>query len=269
LKSINLTDTIMNDFRLREDAISPRVGLRLTDNNTKLQWIFDLNVSEKKEFRYEMTPQKTGTFTATAAIAQWSEWGIPVPPKSSDQPATRVYGVFVVVKKRTDKTSVKIHETFNVTIDIEAPQGRSDFPVGINVTDILPKNTTFISGQTTFSGILYPSQPIPLKYNLSADMLGELEFPPPQVTFWEKEYEGSYEVIPASNITVFESSETLPDITAINPAITPTPAQTPPPKSLLDIIGEKAPWLEGAIPIIMLFVAIILMLLLHVINRGP
>ncbi len=100
------------------------------------------------------------------------------------------------------------------------------------------------------------------------DTLGEMELPSPQVAFWKKEYEGSYGFIPAKNVTVLEPPVVLPAnaITASR-NITSTPAETPLPKSLLEIIGMKAPWLEGAIPIIMLFIAIILMLLLHVINR--
>ncbi|MFA4935439.1 MAG: hypothetical protein WC568_06345 [Candidatus Methanoperedens sp.] len=263
VKSVILNETIMDGFRLIDYTTPPTQGFKLMDNDTKLQWAFDLNASETKEFRYELTSQKTGTFKAPAAVATWNELGS-IRTASSDQPTTRVYGVFVVVSKRTDQTRLKLNERLNVTVNLE---NIGDFPVGLNVTDILPKNTTFISGETTYSGFLYPKESVVLRYNLSADYPGELGFPSPQLTFWKKDYEGAYGFIPASNITVFESSETLPDVTAINPAITPTSAQTPPPKSLIDIIGEKAPWLEGAIPIIMLFVAIILMLLLHVINR--
>lgn len=263
VKSVALNDTIMKYFILRDKTVDPIKNLRLLDNDTKLQWVFDLNASERKEFRYEMSAQRTGAFQIPAAIATWNEWGA-VKTQSSDQPTTRVYGVFVIVSKKTDKTSHQLNESLNVITTLE---NIGDFPAGLNVTDILPKNTTFISGETTYSGFLYPKQSVVLRYNLSADYPGELGFPSPQITFWKKDYEGAYGYIPASNITVFEPSETLADVMPINQAITPTPAQTPLPKSLLDIVGEKAPWLEGAIPIIMLFVAIILMLLLHVINR--
>lgn len=263
VKSVNLTDTITQGFRLIDYDTPPTRGFRLMDNDTKLQWVFDLNASETKEFRYEMEAQRTGTFTTPAAVAKWNEWGT-AKTVFSDRPATRVYGVFVVITKKTDQTRLKVNENFNVTAKLE---NIGDIPVGLNVTDILPKNTTFIAGETTYSGFLYPKQSVVLRYNLSADYPGELGFPSPRLTFWKKEYEGSYGYIPASNITVFEPSETLPNVTAVGQNITPTPAQTQPPKSLLDIMGEKAPWLEGAIPIIMLFVAIILMLLLHVINR--
>ncbi len=262
VKSVILNETIMDGFRLINYTL-PTPGFRLIDNNTKLQWVFDINANETKEFRYEMAAQRTGTFTAPASVATWNEWG-GAKTASSDQPATRVYGVFVVVSKRTDQTRIKLGERLNVTLNLE---NIGDFPAGLNVTDILPKNTTFISGETSYSGFLYPKQSVVLRYNLSADYPGESGFPSPRITFWKKDYEGAYGYIPASNITVFEPSETLPDVTAISQIITPTPSQTPLPKSLLDIIGEKAPWLEGAIPIIMLFVAIILMLLLHVINR--
>ncbi|MDD5473391.1 MAG: hypothetical protein PHU34_04485 [Candidatus Methanoperedens sp.] len=265
VKSLVLNDTIMEGFRL-DNTTSPTPGFKLMDTNTKLQWVFDLNASETKEFRYEMNAQKTGSFTAPAAVAQWNEWGAPK-TKSSDQPATRVYGVFVVVSKKTDKLAFNLKERLNVTTVLE---NIGDFPVGINVTDILPENAAFISGNTSYSGFLYPKESVSLAYTLSEDKPGELELPSPQVTFWRKEYEGSYGFIPAKNVTAIEPSIVLPaNATSLSQNITSTPAETPLPKSLLEIIGTKAPWLEGAIPIIMLFIAIILMLLLHVINRKP
>jgi uncharacterized repeat protein (TIGR01451 family) len=246
VKSVILNDTIME-------------GFRLIDNAT-LQWVFDINASERKEFRYEMTAQKKGTFTAPAAVAQWNEWGV---SKTifSDRPATRVYGVFVVMTKKTDKTKLKLNESFDVTLNLK---NTGDFPVGINVTDILPKNATFISGTTAFSGYLYPAESASLTYILSADNTGELELPSPAVTFWKKDYAGSYGIVPAKNITVLEPSLVLPNIVM---TIAPTAAETPLPKSLPDIIGGKARLLESALPVIMLIIAIILMLMLHVINR--
>lgn len=262
VKSVNLTDTIVEGFRLIDYNNPPTQGYRFLDNKTKLQWVFDLNASETKEFRYELAALKTGTFTAPYAVAQWNEWGA-TKTASSSSPATRVYGVFVVISKKTDQTRLKTNESFNVTATLE---NIGDFPVGINVTDVLPKNTTFLSGTASYSGFLYPKQSVALRYNLSAYYPEELELPYPQVTFWKKEYEGAFGVIPAGNIIVFEPSTALP-VATINETATPTPTETPLPKSLLDIAEEKAPWLEGAIPIIMLFIAIILMLMLHVVNR--
>lgn len=262
VRSVILTDTLMEGFKLIDNNTTTK-DFRLIDN--KLQWVFDLNASERKELRYEIVAQKIGTFTAPAAVAQWNEWGVSK-TSSSDRPTTRVYGVFVTVSKKTDKTSLKLNESLNVTITLE---NIGDFPVGMNVTDILPKNATFISGTTAFSGYLYPKEKSDtLKYSLSADNPGELELPSPEVTFWKKEYNGAYGFIPANKITVLVPSVVLPNAVATTSQnISPSPTETPLPKSLLDIIGEKAPWLEGAIPIIMLFVAIILMLMLHVINR--
>lgn len=250
LRSVNLTDTIIQDFRL-------------ADNNTRLQWVFDLNASETKEFRYELTPQKMGYFTLPAAVAVWNEWG-GAKKISSDQPTTRVYGVYVVVSKKTDKSTITLNESLNVSIRLE---NIGDFPVGINFTDILPKSTTFISGTATFSGYLRPRESYTMAYSLSADQPGEVEMPSPQVTFWKKDYEGSYGFIPASNITVLQrSAALLGDVTNVSQTAQ-IPEETPVPKSLLDIIGEKAPWLEGAFPILMLFIAVVLMMMLHIINR--
>lgn len=264
VKSVNLTDAIMENFRLIDYNLPPTEGYRLIENNTKLQWVFDLNASETKLFRYELTAEKIGTFSSPAAIARWTEWGLSK-KASSEQSSTRVYGIYVVVSKRPDRTSLKPGDGLNVTVTME---NIGDFPVGINVTDILPKNTTFISGTTAFSGFLYPKESGFIRYNLSSEAPGELELTAPHVVFWKKDYEGSYGFLPAPNVSVLEPSVALPlEITDIGQNITPVPTETPIPKGLIDLVVEKAPWLEGAIPIIMLLIAIVLMLMLHVINR--
>ncbi|VVB94804.1 Uncharacterised protein [uncultured archaeon] len=265
LKPVTLTDTVMNDFTLINDSISPTKNFKLVNNNT-LQWVFDLNSSESRELEYHLTARKIGSFTAPGAVAQWNDWGA-TRKVSSNTPETRVYGVYVVVTTKTDKTSPKLNESLNVTTTLE---NIGDFPAGLNATDILPKNTTFISGTMTYSGYLYPkSEPVSFNYNISVDKPGVLELPSPVITFWKNEYEGSFGVIPGNKITVIDPSQVLAEAAAAQAAagITPAPTDTPIPKSLLDIIDEKVPWLEGAIPIIMLIVAIILMLMLHVINR--
>lgn len=264
VKSVILNDPVMDNYLLINNSISPTKNFNLI-NNATLQWVFDLNASERKEFRYEMTSQKVGSFSAPAATAQWDDWGVSK-TVHSDRPLTRVYGGFILVSKKSDKTSMNINESATVTTTLE---NTGDFPIGINVTDSLPDNTTFLSGTTSFSGYLYPSQSSSFIYSFHADGPGELELPPPEITFNKKEYAGSFALLPSAKIMVIDPSKVTPVVTGIGPEITPTVSETqrPIPKSLIDLIGEKAPWLEGAIPIMMLFIAIILMLILHVINR--
>lgn len=264
VKSVILNDSIMDGF-LIDYKNPPTKGFSLI-NNATLQWVFDLNASERKEFRYEMTAQKPGTFITPAAVAQWNEYGV-TGKISSNTPSTRVYGAYVIVTRKTDKTSTKLNESLNVTTTLE---NIGDFPVGFNASDILPKNTTFISGTMTFSGYLYPkSQPVSFNYNISVNKPGDLELPSPVITFWKNDFDGSFGVIPGNKITVIDPSQALRDSANLSGQanISQAPTATPIPRSLLEIIDEKVPWLEGAVPIIMLIVAIILMLMLHVINR--
>ncbi|MCX9011284.1 MAG: hypothetical protein OIN66_09190 [Candidatus Methanoperedens sp.] len=254
IRSVNLTDEVID-------------GFRLVDNNTKLQWVFDLNGSEKKEFRYEMIAQRTGSFTAPAATAQWTGWGISK-TASSSRPSTRVYGAFVMLSKNANKLTFNLNESINISIRLE---NTGDFPVGINVADILPANTSLVSGNTTFNGYLRPAESVYITYDISAQGTGERELPMPYISFWKKDYSASYSFVPGKNITVTTGSKAqqVDNATAFP---TPAPTEVPEvpaaaPKSLLDIISEKAPWLEGAIPIVMLLVTIILMLMLHVLNR--
>ncbi|MCX9025352.1 MAG: hypothetical protein OIN85_04560 [Candidatus Methanoperedens sp.] len=265
LKSVTLTDTVLKDFNLINSSISPTKNFKLINNNT-LQWVFDLNSSESRDFEYHLTARKIGSFTTPAAAAQWNDWGVAM-KVSSNTPATHVYGAYVVVTRKTDKTSPKLNESLSVTTTLE---NIGDFPVALNASDVLPKNTTFISGTMAFSGYLYPtSKPVSFNYNLSFTKPGVMELPSPIITFWKKDYDGSFGVIPANKITVIDPSLVLPVSANVSGQdnITPAPTPTPIPKSLLEIIDEKMPWLEGAVPIIMLIIAIILMLALHVINR--
>jgi len=258
IRSVNLTDEVID-------------GFRLVNNNTKLQWVFDINGSEKKEFRYEMIALRTGSFTAPAATAQWTEWGVSK-TASSSRPSTRAYGAFVTVLKNANKLTFNLNESINISMRVE---NTGDYPVGINVTDMLPKNTSLISGNTTFNGYLRPAESVYIAYDISAEGAGERELPGPRISFWKKDYSGSYSFVPGKNITVITGSPVLlvdnatePQGTAPEPpeVLSPEAAATAP-KSLLDIISEKAPWLEGAVPIVMLLVTIILMLMLHVLNR--
>lgn len=260
IRSMNLTDEVID-------------GFRLVNNNTKLQWVFDINGSEKKEFRYEMIAQRTGSFTAPAATAQWTEWGVSK-TASSSRPSTRVYGAFVMVSKNANKLTFNLNESINISMRLE---NTGDYPVGINVTDMLPENTSLISGNTTFNGYLRPAESVYIAYDISAEGTGERELPGPQINFWKKDYSGSYSFVPGENITVITEppapqvdNATAPQGTTPEPPEVLSPEVTAAatvPKSLLDIVSEKAPWLEGAVPIVMLLITIILMLMLHVLNR--
>lgn len=268
VRALNLTDSIIDDFDL-------------VNNNTKLQWTFDINGSERKEFRYEMKARRVGSFEAPAATAKWTEWGT-TKLVSSNKPSTRVYGAYVLVSKSTRKTTFDMNESINVSVRLE---NTGDFPVEMNVTDIIPKNTTLISGSTAFRGNIRPGQTVYITYVLSTDQPGELGFPSPQVSFLKKNYGASYTFKPAPNITVINSSTAMQmaaaninqnaDLEPASTVLTETPvttempvlAETPVPKSLLNIINDKAPWLEGVIPMVMLLITIVLMLMLHVLNR--
>lgn len=266
VRALNLTDSIID-------------GFDLVNNNTKLQWTFDINGGERKEFRYEMRARRAGSFEALAATAKWTEWGT-TKLVSSNKPSTRVYGAYVLITKSTRKTTFDLNESINVSVRLE---NTGDLPAGINITDIIPKNTTLTSSSPAFRGYIHPGEVVYITYELSVNQTGILEFPSPQISFWQKDYQFSYKFKTAPNITIINSSTAVQD-NAANPSVTselafsvptetptttemPVLAETPVPKGLLDIINEKAPWLEGVIPMVMLLITIVLMLMLHVLNR--
>ncbi len=246
LKSVVLEDTIIKFFRVVNDSITPP---SMMENNTKLQWIFDIDAGETKQFSYKLIPQKTGSFTAPPAIARWKEWGA-TKTASSNTPTTKVYGVFVVISKSIDKHAVKQNESFNITVTLE---NIGDFPAGINVTDILPENSTLVKGNTTFSGYLLPKEIVSFNYSLYLNTSGKAELPSPQVSFWKKEYEGEYGFIPAESIII----SSPPTVNATSITITPLAKV----KSTPVIIRKTQ--LEGVLPLLMLLIAMILMLILY------
>jgi uncharacterized repeat protein (TIGR01451 family) len=275
---VNLYVTNLQSYRVRALNLTDSVidGFDLVNNNTKLQWSFDINGSERKEFRYEMRARRAGSFEAPAATAEWTEWGT-TKLVSSNKPSTRVYGAYVLITKSTRKTAFDLNESINVSIRLE---NTGDLPAGINVRDVIPNNTTIISGSTAFRGYIHPGEAVYITYELSTDQTGEMEFPSPQINFWKKDYESSYKFKPAPNITVINSSiamesavaninqsAALEPVSPVPTEETTVPTETPVPIGLLDIINEKAPWLEGVIPMVMLLVTIVLMLMLHVLNR--
>jgi uncharacterized repeat protein (TIGR01451 family) len=280
---VNLYVTNLQSYRVRELNLTDSIidGFDLVDNNTKLQWTFDINGGERKEFRYEMRARKAGSFEAPAAMAKWTEWGA-TKLVLSNVPSTRAYGAYVLITKSTRKTAFDLNESINVSVRLE---NTGDLPAGMNVTDIIPKNTTLTSGSTEFRGYIHPGEVVYITYELSANQTGELELPSPQISFWIKDYQFSYKFKPAPNVTVTNFSTAVQgNASNINPSATLEPAfpvptetpittempvleETPVPKGLVDIINEKAPWLEGVIPMVMLLVTIVLMLMLHVLNR--
>jgi uncharacterized repeat protein (TIGR01451 family) len=278
---VNLYVTNLQSYRVRELNLTDSIidGFDLVNNNTKLQWSFDINGSERKEFRYEMRARRAGSFEAPAATVNWTEWGT-TKLVSSNKPSTRVYGAYMLITKSTRKTAFDLNESINVSVRLE---NTGDLPAGINFTDIIPNNAKIISGSTAFKGYIHPGEAVYVTYELLADQTGELGFSSPQISFWKKDYQLSYKFKPAPNITIINSSIAVQG-NAANPSTTlepafsmptetptttemPVLAETPIPKGLLDIVNEKAPWLEGVIPMVMLLVTIVLMLMLHVINR--
>ncbi len=259
--NVSLTDTVPDNFNLTEIVYS--ASYNATANNTKLHWTFPINASETKEFKYELKAGKTGSFRAPAAVATWDEWGM-IKSAYSNQPETRVYGVFVVISKTIDRPDVVVWQKVNVTLNLE---NIGDFPVGLNVTDVLPAYSQLLYGTTEFSDYLYPKQSMALTYTISPERIGEFELASPSVTFWNKDFEGSFAVIPSSNITVLGPIVPTPIYTATPTTTVPLSIQTPAPKSLIAVVNENVPWLEGSFPIIMIFISIIIMLALNYIKR--
>ncbi|MFQ6120061.1 MAG: hypothetical protein ACE5KE_09265, partial [Methanosarcinales archaeon] len=254
--SIHLKDSIPNNFELQ--------------NNTTLEWTFDLAPRESKSFSYWMMAQRPGIYEEgdiPAAIATWTQWN-ETKIAYSNTPSTTVHGPFIVIEKTVDPSIVNVSEYTNVTIKIE---NLGDIPARVRVEDeILYDASYYVSGNLTFSDRIMPHEPTSFSYTIGMRIDGEIELPAPKVTFENKAYEGLYNpndtILPRVKVLIPPSSMPQPILTSTSTSnsekteISDNKTKKP---SLLDIL-RATPWIEGALPLIMFLVAILIFIIANI-----
>ncbi len=237
-------------------------GLNLTDSsgrqfsveNQSLSWIFDLKPYETKEFKYTAKASRTGILKHPPALLTYSDmnrtWHL-----RSASPSTEVHGHCVQILKKTDKPVISPGENATVTVTI---RNSGDMPSRVRINDTLPENSTLIKGSMFYEGVLSPKDAAAISYDISINVSGQVQLPPPEMYLNGREDEGCNAPI-LSRITVKEPSIQVEETNITVPVETPVAIPTPP--------KQQYGFLEGLIPALMLILAVAVLIVLHRTNK--
>ncbi|HWR26570.1 MAG TPA: hypothetical protein VN316_01705, partial [candidate division Zixibacteria bacterium] len=238
------------------DSLPPSFNFVDNENKTSISWLFDINASDFREFRYEIRAKRQGVYSLPKAELIWKEWGEEM-HKESESPRTTVSGPYLGIDRSFSKTGLNIGEPLQVTVSLI---NNGDVPTNVTVYEILPQNASYLSGELSFSGFLNPGEQKNFKYNISLYRAGTLEFKTLEITSKNHGFDW-YAPVPARKVEFLSSPST-----ASPPVTTPGNEQVHE-IGIIQNINEKMPWLEGAVSMITLLFAIFLLLTLNRMNR--
>ncbi len=244
------------------DYIPPSFNFTNDTNGTSISWDFDINASDFREFRYELMARRPGVYNLPKADLAWNEWGEQLHTES-DSPKTTVSGPYLGIDRIFNKSNIRIGEHFMVTLTII---NNGDVPTNVTLKESVPLNATFLSGNLSFSGFLNPGETASIAYNLSPS--GILEFKPPILSSRNDGFEW-YAPLPQKKVMVMKvagSDATYAAPEKTSGTITDV-SSSQSQKGILEILNEKLPWLEGAVSMLALIFALLILIRLNKINR--
>lgn len=241
---VKLTDSILPGFRFPEDM-----------NQTSITWDFDVNPEEIKEFTYTVIAKRQGVYNLPEAELAWNEWGENIVLESNG-PKTIVSGPYIVMERNFNKSSINIGDTIAISLSIT---NNGDVPANIMVNDSVPRNATFLSGTSSFSGFLRPTENAQITYVVKVKS-NELEFKSPEMRSDNFGFQW-YEPIPLKKISGY-SPVPAPKQTTVQAAKVKVTEQVDE-KGIIQLVNEKFPWFEGAISIITLLSGIFLLIAIN------
>ncbi|MBU4222221.1 MAG: DUF11 domain-containing protein [Euryarchaeota archaeon] len=242
------------------DTVTPGFNFVNDTNSTSISWDFDINASDFRDFRYELRARRMGVYNLPKAELYWNEWGDNVHIES-DSPKTTVSGPYLGVDRSLNKSSLNVGEPVQVTLLII---NNGDVPTNVTVREKVPINATFLSGSLSFSGFLNPGETARVTYNLSAS--NDLDFKPPEISSRNTGFEW-YAPLPQKKIIVMKTAASVEPVTLSSPEAKEAPVPSEEKKGLMEIINERLPWLEGAVSMLSLMFAILILLKLNKIKR--
>lgn len=242
------------------DTISPGFTFFNDTNSTSISWDFDINASDFREFRYELKARRPGVYNLPNAELYWKEWGEQL-QIVSESPKTTVSGPYLGLDRSLNKSSIRIGDQVLVTLTVI---NNGDVPTNVTIREIVPLNTTFLSGKRSFSGFLNPAETANIAYNISATDV--LDFKSPEITSKNTGFEW-YAPLPQKRVVVMKAGESVTSSAAIPSEVKTevTPPETQ--KGILEMLNEKLPWLEGSVAMLTLIFAVLILLQLNKINR--
>lgn len=233
---INLTDTILPGFHFKDDM-----------NKTFISWSFNMKAKERKEFNYELIPQRKGIYTLPKADLTWPEEGEDLHLQSNNPQAT-VSGPYIVMERRFNRSTITHGAALSVTLLIT---NVGDLPEHITINDIVPENASLVSGKSSFSGFLRPKEIARIEYVISVNS-SELNFKSPEMIANNQGYQW-YE--PLSPKKISENSQAT---SSLYSEITPAPveinvSEKQPDRTIIQPVNEELSWFEQILKIFSIF----------------
>ncbi|MCD4846422.1 MAG: hypothetical protein K8R25_18255 [Methanosarcinales archaeon] len=133
IKGIVLTDYLPENFVL--------------DDDSSLDWEFNLSSKKKKEFSYSMKPLSHGIYTIPDAVANWSLDGKQYDATSIlNQSQIIVHAACINLTKSTDQTYISPGDEVTVSVNIK---NTGTIQATVNVSDIIPENAILSNNSIT------------------------------------------------------------------------------------------------------------------------
>jgi len=222
---INVRNSGICDLNLITVADSVIEGLELKDSVT-LEKVISLKAGEstRELFRYALKPVTPGTYTAPAATAKFTAANGKEYTVSSDTPQIVINGPNIVLTKTVSSSNVVPEDEVTVTVNVQNTGNRDASVTVSDPADMLPANTTFVSGETGFKDVLKQGSSKSFTYIIRMDAEADVKLPAASASFVDLEgYKG-------------EKISNMPVITVALPAETDTTSTG----------GQTAPVQDGA-----------------------
>lgn len=207
IKNISIKDSLPASFKL--------VG------NNSLQWLADIPPNEEWDFRYLIKPiePNKNSIIFPAATAEYTLKNEYYSIQSS-QPTIVVYGPKIVLVKQTDVSNINPGDTVTVTVVAE---NIGSTPTTVFIKDILPDNTTLVSGTITHEEFLEASKEVSFSYSFRSDSDKPVKLPPATADYYELGTKG-VKISTVTKETEIGVKSPIYDETIIeNPEIQPSP----------------------------------------------
>jgi uncharacterized repeat protein (TIGR01451 family) len=164
----------IDDIELKDSVVS---GMHLKEN-TELNKKLSLKSGEIAEdvFDYTLVPEMPGEFTFPQSVAVFTLPNGESKEVSSNIPGTfKVYGPNIIVTKTVDKQQLNPGDELNVTL---TAQNTGNVNANVTVTDTLPSDSNFVSGETSFGQILPAGGGLKtITYTMRMEKEGEIKLP--------------------------------------------------------------------------------------------
>ncbi|MDD3042449.1 MAG: BatD family protein [Methanosarcinaceae archaeon] len=187
---------------VRNDGICSINGITITDfleNDTGMEMVEEVDLekslslkageSAANVFKYTLLPKKPGTYTFPNAVAAFTlPNGKYEEVESTNTVETYIEGPYIVLTKKVDLQQLEVGEKLTVTL---TATNTGNVDASVTVSDTLPSEAKFISGETGFREILNEGGSKTVSYMLQMNRKGKIQLPPAKASFLDLEdYKG-------------------------------------------------------------------------------